>query len=73
LKRGTGARGLRSVVEEVLEGDLFDPEPGVKYLTTERTVRGGEAIRQSMAVPRTPLGSHVLRRSGTNPLRTHLD
>ena len=30
LDRGTGARGLRSVVEEVLEGVLFDPEPGVR-------------------------------------------
>jgi ATP-dependent Clp protease ATP-binding subunit ClpX len=28
LVRGTGARGLRSVVEEVLEGVLFDPELG---------------------------------------------
>ena len=30
LERGTGARGLRSVVEEVLEGVLFDPMPGVQ-------------------------------------------
>ena len=28
LERGTGARGLRSVVEEVLEGVLFDVEAG---------------------------------------------
>ena len=30
LERGTGARGLRSVVEEVLEGVLFDVEVGVQ-------------------------------------------
>ena len=28
LDRGTGARGLRSVVEEVLEGVLFEVEAG---------------------------------------------
>ncbi len=28
LDRGTGARGLRSVVEEVLEGVLFEVEEG---------------------------------------------
>ena len=49
LERGTGARGLRSVVEEVLEGVLFDVEAGVRYVITERTVRGGEAVRQSMS------------------------
>ncbi len=29
LNRGVGARGLRAVVEEVLEWVLFDPEPAV--------------------------------------------
>jgi ATP-dependent Clp protease ATP-binding subunit ClpX len=62
LQRGTGARGLRSVVEEVLEGVLFDPEPGVRYVITDRTVRGGEAVKQSMTQPRAPLSWHVLRR-----------
>src|SRR5271157_3883390 len=40
-ERGTGARGLRSVIEEVLEGLLFDPESSVRYVITDRTVRVG--------------------------------
>ncbi len=64
LERGTGARGLRSVVEEVLEGVLFDPEPGARYLVTEKTVQGGEAVKQSMTQPRAPLKVHLLRRFG---------
>ena len=48
LDRGTGARGLRSVVEEVLEGVLFDVEAGRRYVITDKTVRGGEAVKQSM-------------------------
>ena len=46
LERGTGARGLRAVVEEVLEGVLFDAEVGVRYVITEKTVK------QSMSQPR---------------------
>jgi ATP-dependent Clp protease ATP-binding subunit ClpX len=62
LERGTGARGLRSVVEEVLEAVLFDVEPGARYLVTEKTVQGGEAVRQSMSQKKGPLSWHVLRR-----------
>src|SRR5208337_2614727 len=62
LQRGTGARGLRSVVEETLEAVLFDPEPGVRYVITDRTVRGGEAVKQSLSQPRAPLSWHVLRK-----------
>ena len=62
LERGTGARGLRSVVEEVLEGVLFDVEAGVRYVITDKTVRGGEAVKQSMTQTRAPLSWHVLRR-----------
>jgi ATP-dependent Clp protease ATP-binding subunit ClpX len=62
LNRGTGARGLRSVVEEVLEAVMFDPEPGVRYVITEKTVQGGEAVRQSMSQSRAPLSYHLLRR-----------
>ena len=62
LARGTGARGLRSVVEEVLEGVLFDAEAGVRYVITDKTARGGEAVRQSMNQPKAPLSWHVLRR-----------
>ena len=35
LERGTGARGLRAVVEEVLEGVLFEVEAGVRYRDRE--------------------------------------
>src|SRR5271157_4874992 len=62
LERGTGARGLRSVVEEVLEGVLFDAEAGVRYVITDRTVRGGEPVKQSLSQPRAPLSWHVLRK-----------
>ena len=62
LERGTGARGLRSVVEEVLEGVMFDPEPGARYVVTDMTVRGGEAVKQSMSQTRAPLSWHVLKR-----------
>jgi ATP-dependent Clp protease ATP-binding subunit ClpX len=61
-ERGIGARGLRSVIEEVLEGVLFDVEAGVRYLITDRTVRGEEAVKQSMSQPRAPLGAHMMRR-----------
>ena len=64
LERGTGARGLRSVVEEVLEGVLFEVEAGVRYVITDMTVRGGEAVKQSLSQPRAPLKVHLLRRFG---------
>ena len=54
--------GWRSVVEEVLEGVLFEVEAGVRYVVTEKTVRGGDAVRQSMSQTRAPLSWHVLRR-----------
>ncbi len=44
LERGSGARGIRAVVEEVLEPVMFDPEPGVRYVVNEKTVRGGEVV-----------------------------
>jgi ATP-dependent Clp protease ATP-binding subunit ClpX len=62
LERCTGARGLRSVVEEVLEGILFDAESGVRYVITEKTVRGEAAVKQSMKQTGAPLGSHLVRR-----------
>ena len=31
-----------------MEGVLFDAEAGVRYVITEKTVRGGEAVKQSM-------------------------
>jgi ATP-dependent Clp protease ATP-binding subunit ClpX len=62
LERGTGARGLRSVLEEVLEGVLFEAEAGIRYVITEATVRVGKAVRQSMALPRAPLSDQLRRR-----------
>jgi ATP-dependent Clp protease ATP-binding subunit ClpX len=41
LERGTGARGLRSVVEDVMEGVLFGVEAGVRYVITDKTVMVG--------------------------------
>ncbi len=62
LQRRTGVLGLRSVVEETVEGVLFNPEPGVRYVITDRTIRGGEPVKQSMSQPRAPLSAHLLRR-----------
>ena len=62
LERGTGARGLRAVVEKVLEEVLFEVEAGVRHVITDRTVRGGEAVKQSMTQPREPLSKHVMLR-----------
>ena len=50
------------MVEEVLEGVLFEVEAGVRYVITDKTVRGGEAVKQSMSQTRAPLSWHVLRR-----------
>ena len=72
LARGTGARGLRSVVEEVLEGVLFEVEAGLRYVVTDKTVRGGEAVKQSMSQPRAPLSWHVLRRIRSHTVDSHL-
>jgi ATP-dependent Clp protease ATP-binding subunit ClpX len=55
LERGTGARGLKSVIEGVLEGVLFAPEPGVRYVITEKTARGGEAVRSRLNQKEAPL------------------
>jgi len=59
LERGTGVRGLRSVVEEVLQGVLFEVEAGVRYVVTDRTVRGGEPVKRRMSQRDAPLSSHV--------------
>jgi len=62
LARATGARGLRAVIEEVLEGVLFEVEAGIRYVITDRAVRGGEPVKQSISQTRAPLSWHVLRR-----------
>jgi hypothetical protein len=55
-----------------LAGVQFDAEPGVRYVITDKTVRVWEAVRQRVEQSRAPLGSRVLWRSRTNPLRTQL-
>ena len=51
LQRATGARGLRAVVEEVVEGVLFDLEAGVRFVisTTWILPRSGRASRPDSA------------------------
>jgi ATP-dependent Clp protease ATP-binding subunit ClpX len=65
FERGTGARGLRSVVEKVMEGVVFHVAAGVRYVITDTTERGGEAVKQRMSLPRARLGFWVERRSAT--------
>ena len=50
------------MIEEVLEGPLFDTEADVKYVITENTVRGGEAVMRGMEQPRAPFSAQVLGR-----------
>jgi ATP-dependent Clp protease ATP-binding subunit ClpX len=68
FERGTGARGLQSVIEEILEGVMFEAEAGVRYVVTDRTVMGGQAVKQSMSQVGAPLGTCAMWRmaSGKN-------
>ena len=68
MERGTGARGLRSVVEEIVEAILFDGEAGVRCIVNEQTVRVGEPTTQSMVLPRAPLNSFLIKRRISNRL-----
>ena len=62
--RGTGARGLRSIVERVLEPVLFDPKPLASYVVTEEAVRGGEVqVTDFLSRLKKPLGHRVARRA----------
>jgi hypothetical protein len=56
------------VIEEVLEGVLFEVEAGIGYLVTDETVRGGETVTPKMSQRRAPLGSKVMRRLGLGRL-----
>lgn len=63
-ERGTGARGLKSVVEGVLEPVLFDPRPWTTARITEATVRGGEVEYDAFGLPgAAPLRHRVARRT----------
>ncbi len=59
LERGTVARGLRAVIEEVLEGVLFEVEAGVMYVITDKMVKGGVAVKQSMTQTAAPLSARI--------------
>ena len=50
------------MIEEVLEGILFDVEAGIRFVITNGTVKGGEAVKQRVEQPRAPLGTQLLRR-----------
>jgi hypothetical protein len=45
-----------------MEWVLFDVEAGARYVITEKTVRGGEAMKQSTAQTTAPLSGKILRR-----------
>lgn len=69
-ERRTGARGLRAIVERVLEPVLYDPELWVSYRVTEESVRGGdvEVIRFSDLLDliddeAPPLRRHMARKA----------
>ncbi len=62
LLRNMGARALRAVVEEVMEGVLFEVEAGVRYVITDRTAKGGEPVKQSMTQTWAPLRAHLIHR-----------
>lgn len=61
-ERGTGVRGLRAIVERVLENILFDPQP-VTYTITEATMRGAEPEQHLFGPnPNAPLRHRLARR-----------
>jgi len=65
-ERGSGARGLRAVVEHVLEPVLFDPRPWTTIRITEATVRGGEPEHDPFGLPgAAPLRRRMERRSAS--------
>ncbi len=62
--RGTGARGLRSIVERVVEDILYDPKRWASYVVTEEAVHGGEVqVADFLSRLKAPLGDRVARRS----------
>jgi hypothetical protein len=56
---------LRAVIEDVLEGVLFDAESGVRYVITDKTVGSGEVINRSLSQPKAPLTARLMRRSAS--------
>jgi ATP-dependent Clp protease ATP-binding subunit ClpX len=63
-ERGMGARGLRAIVERVLEPVLFDPEPWVDYRVTEESIRDGTVgAFRPFDDESAPLRRHMARRA----------
>ncbi|QDV36877.1 ATP-dependent Clp protease ATP-binding subunit ClpX [Tautonia plasticadhaerens] len=64
-ERGTGARGLRAILERVMEPVLFDPRPWACYVVTEAAVRGGdvEVIPGMPGLGLAPLRARVAGRT----------
>ena len=50
------------MIEEVLEGVLFEAEAGVRYVLEHKTVIGGEPVKRSMIQPVAPLQAYLWRR-----------
>jgi hypothetical protein len=50
------------VIEQTLEGVLFDADAGVRYVITDKTVRGGETVKQSLSQPMAPLSKFLRTR-----------
>ncbi len=68
--RGTGARGLRSVVEGLMQEILIEPRPGRRYVFTEEMVRGEKPLAAHRIVASVPAADAcpVMRRKQT-PVR----
>ena len=43
---------------------LYETEPGTRYVVNEKTVRGGEPVKQRMTRMRAPLSARVRWRIG---------
>jgi len=50
------------MVSPELKGVLFEVEAGDRYVITDRTVRGGEPVKQSLTQTRAPLSARLMRR-----------
>jgi len=48
------------MVSPELKGVLFEVEAGVRYVITDKTVRGGEPVKRSMTQKRAPLSQSLL-------------
>jgi hypothetical protein len=70
LEHDTGARGLRSVIEEVVEGLLSEVAAGVRYVISKVTALGGEAIKRRMSQQADPKRPTLAASSGQELVMT---